>query len=86
MQAGITRFDSVFAGWVAVPLYLSGRKCFHRRPVHADEMGIKTGIDLEKIIDLAKRVRHLVGHDTDSYILKAGPSKELIREQSEHKG
>lgn len=88
MQAGITRFDSSFAGLGGCPFVpgAAGNVSTEDLVHMLDEMGIKTGIDLEKIIDLAKRVRHLVGHDTDSYILKAGLSKELIREQSEHKG
>ena len=45
-----------------------------------DQMGIKTGIDLDKMIAIGKRVGEILNHDSSSYILKAGPASALIRE------
>ena len=81
MQAGITQFDSSFAGLGGCPFVpgatgnVSSEDVVHMM----DEMGIETGIDIEKLIELSKKVRQIVDHDTDSYILKAGRSKDLIR-------
>jgi hydroxymethylglutaryl-CoA lyase len=81
MQAGITRFDSSFGGLGGCPFVpgatgnVSSEDLVHMM----DEMGIRTGIDIVRLIELARKVRHMVGHDTDSYILKAGRSKDLIR-------
>jgi hydroxymethylglutaryl-CoA lyase len=44
-------------------------------------MGIETGINLDKYIELAKEVKLLVGHDMDSYMLKAGKATDLIVEK-----
>lgn len=41
------------------------------------EMGVDTGIDLEKLLALANELREWVGHDTDSALLKAGPCCRL---------
>ncbi|MDD4160696.1 MAG: hypothetical protein PHO18_07110, partial [Synergistaceae bacterium] len=35
------------------------------------EMGISTGIDLDKIISAADELQKWIGHDTDSSILRA---------------
>ncbi len=81
MQGGITHFDSSFAGLGGCPFVpgaagnVSSEDVVHMM----DEMGIKTGLNIKKLLDLAYRVRQLVGHDTDSYLLRAGPSKDLIK-------
>jgi len=81
MEAGITQFDSSFCGLGGCPFVpgaagnVSSEDVVHMM----DEMGIETGIDIVKLIELSKKVRQIVGHDTDSYILKAGRSKDLIK-------
>jgi hydroxymethylglutaryl-CoA lyase len=81
MQAGITQFDSSIAGLGGCPFVpgaagnVSSEDVVHMM----DEMGIETGIDIVRLIQLSGKVRQMVGHDTDSYILKAGRSKDLIR-------
>ena len=45
-----------------------------------EEMDINTSIDLDKAINLAKKVRDLVGHETESYMLRAGKVDELVEE------
>lgn len=45
-----------------------------------DEMKVVTGIDLDQAMVISRRVVELVGHSTDSYLLWAGKSKDLIRE------
>jgi len=83
MQAGITQFDSSFAGLGGCPFVpgaagnVSSEDVVHMM----DEMGIETGIDIVRLIRLSGKVRQMIGHDTDSYILKAGRSKDLIKEQ-----
>jgi len=81
MQAGITRFDSSFCGLGGCPFVpgaagnVSSEDVVHMM----DEMGIEIGIDIIKLIELSRKVRQMIGHDTDSYILKAGRSKDLIK-------
>ena len=45
-----------------------------------EEAGVETGIDLDRVMEVGRRVAQLVGHSTDSYLLRAGKSKDLIRE------
>ena len=45
-----------------------------------DEMGVKTGIDLDQAMAISRRVVQIIDHPTDSYLLRAGKSKDLIRD------
>ena len=82
MQAGIKQFDTSFAGVGGCPFVpgaagnVSTEDVIHM----CDEMKIATGIDIDKAINISKRVVEIVGHSTDSYLLRAGKSKDLIRE------
>lgn len=81
MQAGITNFDSSLAGLGGCPFVpgaagnVSTEDVIHM----LDEMGLETGIDIKKTIDLGREIQGLVEGGTDSYILKAGRSKDLVR-------
>ena len=44
------------------------------------EMGVGTGIDLDQALEISRMVVEMVGHPTDSYLLRAGKSSDLIRE------
>lgn len=82
MNAGFDKFDTSFAGVGGCPFVpgaagnVSTEDLLHM----CDECGIKTGIDIDKVLKISRRVREIVGHDTDSYILRAGKSSDLIRE------
>ena len=43
-----------------------------------DECGIETGVDITKVLDLSRRLRDLLDHNMESYILRAGRSCDLI--------
>ena len=83
MQAGIVNFDGSFAGLGGCPYApgASGNACTEDIVHMLHEMGIETGIDLDKLIALSKKVREYVGHDTESYMLKAGKCSDLIKEK-----
>jgi hydroxymethylglutaryl-CoA lyase len=40
-------------------------------------MGVETGIDIDKVIAIGRKVTGMLGHTADSYILKAGKSADL---------
>ena len=73
MQAGIKRFDSSFAGIGGCPFApgASGNIATEDAVHMFHEMGIKTGVDLEQMLGIARTVQKLVGHTTDSSMLKA---------------
>ncbi len=82
MQAGFSRFDGSFAGVGGCPFVpgavgnVSSEDLIHMW----DEMGVNSGINLDKMMDIARKIETMVGHKADSYILSAGKSKELIRQ------
>ena len=45
-----------------------------------DEMGIQTNVLLDQVLSVSRSLVESLGHDTDSYLLRAGKSKDLILE------
>ena len=85
MEAGMTQFDSSFGGLGGCPFVpgaagnISSEDVIHMM----DEMGIETGIDVLKVMALSRKVSELLGHGLDSYVLRAGRSKDLIANSAE---
>lgn len=79
MQAGVIRFDGSLAGLGGCPFApgASGNIASEDMIHMFSEMGIETGIDLGKMISLAKQLRDWVGH-ADSSVLKAGTCADLV--------
>jgi len=79
LQQGITLFDSSIAGLGGCP-YAPGASgnIASEDLVHSlQEMNIDTGIDLTKMINVAKGVKKSLGHDGGSFMIQAGPNSEL---------
>jgi hydroxymethylglutaryl-CoA lyase len=79
LQQGVIHFDSSIIGLGGCP-YAPGAtgNIATEDLVHGlSEMGIHTGIDLNKLIEAAKEVKQVIGHDGGSYMLQAGPCSEL---------
>lgn len=83
MNAGITNFDAAFSGLGGCPYApgASGNLCSEDLIHMCEEMGIQTSVDLDKTIKIAKKVEELVGHKTESYMLRAGKIKDLTKEK-----
>lgn len=81
MQAGMTQFDGSFAGLGGCPFVpgaagnISSEDVIHM----CDESGIKTGIDVTKVMELSRKIQKILNHDVDSYVLRAGRSSDLLR-------
>lgn len=82
MQAGYTRFDSAFAGVGGCPFVPGAAGNVSTEDVvhMCDEMGVTTGIDLDRAMAVSRHLVELLEHSTDSYLLRAGKSKDLIRQ------
>ena len=81
MEAGMDRFDSSFGGLGGCP-FVPGAACniSTEDVLHlCEESGIATGIDITKVIELSRKLKELLNHDMDSYILRAGRSCDLIQ-------
>ncbi len=82
MQAGFTRFDTAFAGVGGCPFVpgaagnVSTEDVLHM----CDEMGVTTGVNLDAAMEVSRHLVKILAHSTDSYLLRAGKSKDLIRE------
>lgn len=82
MAAGFTQFDSSFAGVGGCPFVpgAAGNVATEDLVHMLLQCGIETGIDLDAMMAVARRVVEIVGHGTDSYLLRAGKASDLIRE------
>ncbi len=85
MQAGMTQFDASFGGLGGCPFVPGAAGNISSEDVinMMDEMNIYTGIDVLKVMALSRKVSELLGHGMDSYVLRAGRSKDLIASQAE---
>jgi hydroxymethylglutaryl-CoA lyase len=75
LQAGVTIFDGSVGGLGGCP-YAKGAtgNVATEDLVHMlHEMGIETGVDLERLIPCAKLAQSLVGRPLDSHVGKSGP-------------
>lgn len=82
MQAGFTRYDAASAGIGGCPFVPGAAGNIATEDVvHlCEECGVDTGIDLDQIISISRHLTEIIGHSTDSYILRAGKAKDLIKE------
>jgi len=82
MQAGIYQFDASFAGVGGCPFVpgAAGNVATEDVLHMCEEMGVVTGIDLDRAMEISRNVVGMLARSTDSYLLRAGKSKDLIRE------
>lgn len=80
MNAGIERFDSCFAGLGGCPFApgASGNIATEDLIHMCHEMEISTGYDLDAVISLGRYIQQIIGHETSSFILKAGKSCDIV--------
>jgi hydroxymethylglutaryl-CoA lyase len=73
-EAGARRFDAALGGLGGCPFApgASGNICTEDLVNLCDEMGIPTGIDLQKLIALSRTLPALLGHDVPGQLMKAG--------------
>lgn len=78
-EEGIVDFDSSVAGLGGCPYApnASGNIATEDLVHGFEEMGIKTNIDIDKVLDLAKDLRERFPEQVDSFLLKAGKNSDL---------
>ena len=79
VQGGITRFDGSLGGLGGCPYApgASGNICSEDAIHMLDAMGCDTGIDLTKLLTVARQLPQIVGHDVPGQVAKAGRITEL---------
>lgn len=82
LQSGFTQYDTSFGGVGGCPFVPGAAGNVTTEDVlhMCEQMGIDTGIDLDKALSISQKVRTLLGHETDSYLLRAGKASDLIRD------
>lgn len=79
LEEGITHFDSSVAGLGGCP-YAPGASgnIASEDLIHGfEEMGIKTAVNLDEVLNVARRLKKLLPNYTDSFLLKAGKCSDL---------
>ncbi len=76
LEMGVTRFDAAVAGLGGCPFAghagAAGNVCTEDLVFLCSEMGIKTGIDLDALIECAKLAEDIVGHPLPGAVMKGG--------------
>jgi hydroxymethylglutaryl-CoA lyase len=75
LEAGVESFESSFGelGGCPVPAGATGNIATEDLVSMLHEMGIETGIDLDALIDCARRAQQILGRPLGSHTLVAGP-------------
>jgi hydroxymethylglutaryl-CoA lyase len=79
LDEGIDRYESSFAGLGGCPFApgATGNICTGDLVFLLHEMGIETGIDLEKLLKVERRAERAVGRTLPGQVMKAGPRLNL---------
>jgi hydroxymethylglutaryl-CoA lyase len=79
VQGGIVRFDGSLGGLGGCPYApgASGNVCSEDAVHMLDAMGYDTGMALERLLQVAREMPGIVGHDVPGQVAKAGPSMTL---------
>jgi hydroxymethylglutaryl-CoA lyase len=76
LEHGVTNIDASIGGLGGCPFApgASGNVCSEDLVHCLHAMGVQTGIDLERLVGVSRRVQEIVGRTLPGQIVKAGPS------------
>jgi hydroxymethylglutaryl-CoA lyase len=81
LQMGVDRFDASVAGLGGCPFAghksAAGNVCTEDLVFMCEEMGISTGIDLERLLDCARLAEDIVSHALPGAVMHGGSLKKL---------
>lgn len=81
LEMGVAMFDACVAGLGGCPFAghkgASGNICTEDLAFMCEEMGIETGLDLDKLIACAQLAEEIVGHPLPGSVMKGGSLKRL---------
>lgn len=80
MEAGVDSFDTAFGGLGGTPIMkgASGNIATEDLAYMCAEMGIETGVNLDRIREVSRRVEQLLDRSLPSHVLTAGTRRELM--------
>jgi hydroxymethylglutaryl-CoA lyase len=75
LHAGISVFDASLGGIGGCPFAprATGNICTEDTVHLFEEMGVATGIDLDRLIAVAERAQDILGFELPGQVMKAGP-------------
>ena len=79
MQAGMTCFDGAIGGLGGCPYApgATGNVSTEDLVYMIQEMGIETGIDIDRLLAVSRMLQEVIPHKLDSALLKAGKRTDL---------
>jgi len=76
LRMGVRQFDSTVGGLGGCPFAgqkgAAGNICTEELVLLCEEMGIRTGVDLDQLIDVGRMAETIVGHQLPSELIHAG--------------
>jgi hydroxymethylglutaryl-CoA lyase len=76
LRLGVRRFDSTVGGLGGCPFAgqkgAAGNICTEELVMLCEEMGVQTGVDLERLIEVGRLAEEIVGHPLPSELLHGG--------------
>jgi hydroxymethylglutaryl-CoA lyase len=79
LEAGVLRYDASLSGLGGCPFApgATGNICTEDLAHMLEAMGYSTGVDLDKLLTVARRLPQIVGHDLPGQVAKAGKITDL---------
>jgi hydroxymethylglutaryl-CoA lyase len=81
LEMGVHRYDAAVGGLGGCPFAghggAAGNVCTEDLVFMCDEMGIETGVDLDRLIDCAALAEEIVGHPLPGAVMKGGSLQRL---------
>jgi hydroxymethylglutaryl-CoA lyase len=81
LEMGVTRYDAAVAGLGGCPFAgnaaAAGNVCTEDLVFMCAEMGVETGVDLDRLIDCARLAEDIVGHPLPGAVMKGGNLAKL---------
>jgi hydroxymethylglutaryl-CoA lyase len=76
LEVGVRNFDASVGGLGGCPFApgATGNVCTEDLVHCLHEMGVETGIDLDRLVETSRRVESIVGHSLPGRIIRAGKS------------
>jgi hydroxymethylglutaryl-CoA lyase len=86
LEMGVDLFDSSVAGLGGCPFAklegAAGNVCTEDLVFMCEEMGVETGVDLDRLIDAALLAEDIVGHPLPGGVMRGGSLKQLRRQSA----
>jgi hydroxymethylglutaryl-CoA lyase len=83
MEMGVDNYDAALGGLGGCPFAklkgAAGNVCTEDLAFMCEEMGIETGIDLERLLEAARLAEDIVGHPLPGKTMRGGSLRELRR-------